>query len=206
MIYSQGAEQTVIENYFNTKGIKKGFLVDIGANDGQTFSNSLALIQSGWKAILFEPNPDAYDKLNDLHASNPDVTCLEMAIGTTEGYIQLLCNSPHIENDCGLLSSLVENETEKWRDVGINFKAVNVEVNRWSDIMYDEKFVDFITIDAEGMDYDIMSQINLKKLGVRCLCIEWNSVESERLRMTDYAQLHGMREIFRNAENLIFVR
>ena len=40
--YTQQLEQDVILNYFENK--EHGILLDIGANDGETFSNSRALI------------------------------------------------------------------------------------------------------------------------------------------------------------------
>ena len=40
--YTQQLEQDVILNYFENK--EHGTLLDIGANDGETFSNSRALI------------------------------------------------------------------------------------------------------------------------------------------------------------------
>ena len=42
-MYSQNQEEQIILDYFND--VKVGHVLDIGANDGKTFSNSLALIE-----------------------------------------------------------------------------------------------------------------------------------------------------------------
>jgi hypothetical protein len=39
-----------------------------------------------------------------------------------------------------------------------------------------EKF-DIISIDIEGMDYEVLSQMNLDELGCKILCIEFNGLE-----------------------------
>ena len=55
--YSQNGEQKIILEYFQDK--YKGKVLDIGANDGITLSNSRALIEKGWDGVLIEPAPSA---------------------------------------------------------------------------------------------------------------------------------------------------
>jgi len=63
------------------------------------------------------------------------------------------------------------------------------------------KMFDFITIDAEGMDYEILSQINLNEVGCKLICVEHNGKDIEKFK--SYCQSFGMKEISRNGENLI---
>lgn len=51
-MYSQNDEEAIIMRYFANR---TGRLLDIGAADGMTNSNSLALIERGWRAVLVEP-------------------------------------------------------------------------------------------------------------------------------------------------------
>ena len=60
-MYSQNFEDEVIAEYF---GNFQGTLIDIGANDGKTLSNSHYIIEKGWKAHLFEPNKNVLEKLS----------------------------------------------------------------------------------------------------------------------------------------------
>lgn len=55
-MYSQKGEDIIALNYFNLKGTQIKCLVDIGAKDGLTFSNSKLLIENGWIGTLLEPN------------------------------------------------------------------------------------------------------------------------------------------------------
>jgi len=65
MKYSQYTEEDFLLDFFKNKS--NGFLVDIGAADGITNSNSRRLILDGWSGILIEPNKKNYNKLLDLY-------------------------------------------------------------------------------------------------------------------------------------------
>lgn len=55
--YSQNGEQAHILHYFEIMGIKKGHLVDLGAGDGYTMSNTRALLEKGWTGDLYDGDP-----------------------------------------------------------------------------------------------------------------------------------------------------
>jgi hypothetical protein len=55
--YSQNGEQAEILHIFDVIGIEKGHLVDIGAGDGVTMSNSRALLDNGWTGDLYDGDP-----------------------------------------------------------------------------------------------------------------------------------------------------
>lgn len=60
--HSQNGEQEHILHYLEVMGIKKGHLVDLGAGDGYTMSNTRALLQAGWTGSLWDGDPkDAKD-------------------------------------------------------------------------------------------------------------------------------------------------
>src|SRR5688572_349204 len=61
--YSQdGQDKYLDEKVFKRK--TNGFFIEIGANDGITFSNAYFLEKNrGWKGICVEPHPTAFEKL-----------------------------------------------------------------------------------------------------------------------------------------------
>lgn len=199
-MYSQNSEEQIILNYF--KDIELGVVLDIGANDGITFSNSLALIESGWMGTLVEPHPVAYELLTKHHAFNSFVDCVRAAICEHNENVTLNINTPHIEGDTGLLSTLVPSETDKWKSV-VQYDTVQVQgytFKRFQEIWKCDKF-DFVTIDAEGMDYAILSQIDLTKCGCKMVCVEYNGIELDKY--INYCERFGMSVKHVNAENLI---
>lgn len=55
--YSQNGEQEHILHYLSVMGIEKGHLVDLGAGDGYTMSNTRALLDMGWTGTLVDGDP-----------------------------------------------------------------------------------------------------------------------------------------------------
>jgi FkbM family methyltransferase len=199
MSYSQNNEENVLLKYF---GDFTGTLLDIGANDGKTFSNSLRLIELGWRAFLIEPSPTAFEKLEALHYDNTDVDYLNCAIGSASGEADYFDMGNHInQGDSSLLSTLVATEMTRW--VGTKFTRSKVPVITWAEMcekLQEDEF-DFITIDAEGMDIEILKQIDLTH--TRCVCIEYNN------KPIDLAIIRGIvperfKQIHINLENVIY--
>ena len=199
MSYSQNNEENVLLKYF---GDFTGTLLDIGANDGKTFSNSLRLIELGWRAFLIEPSPTAFAKLEDLHYNNTDVDYLNCAIGSASGEADYFDMGNHInQGDSSLLSTLVATEMTRW--VGTKFTRSKVPVITWAEMCekFQEDEFDFITIDVEGMEMQILKQIDFTN--VRCLCVEWNNKPTNK---ADFESVIPSRFklIHSNLENLIY--
>ena len=204
-MYTQNKEQEYILEYFKDF---KGTLLDIGANDGKTFSNSLALIENGWKACLVEPSYTAFDKLKELHKGNDNVKLFNVAIGGEKGVLTFHESGCHLKDksDHALLSSLDESETLKWKKAGVAFNKYDVSVITYSDLVgIDGANFDFITIDAEGLDIEILKQIDLTHTSL--LCIEWNSIVANKLVILEYSSQFGMNKIiYESGENLLICR
>lgn len=207
--YSQNGEDLFVLDYF--RGYK-GTLLEIGANDGRMLSNSLLLIENGWKALLVEPGRKVFDSLHALHAFNPNVKLHNCGIGEQSGTVKFYESGEHVLNggDSGLVSSIDYAETERWRNSGVKFDETEVSIYDWATfynkIDFPSPNVDFISIDAEGMDWDILKQIDLTAVGCKCLCIEHNgSIELISI-FTDYCLTHGLNEALRNNENIIFLK
>ena len=198
-MYSQNFEEAIVKKYF---GNQTGTLIDIGANDGKILSNSLSLIESGWKAVLVEPCENPYEKMCDLHAGNENVYCYNIAIDTEDGEKEINSMGDHLgKGDTDLLSTL-KKPIEKWE--GVEFHPEKVICRTFDTFLKfcPLKKFDFISIDAEEMDYEILSQIDLKEIGCRCLCCEHNGNNIGKFIL--YAQKFKMKEIYRNNENIIF--
>src|SRR5207247_1581295 len=60
-------------------------VVDVGAFDGFAGSNSFPFVARGWTAILIEPHPVSFARLQRRFASNAKVTCLNMACAEASG-------------------------------------------------------------------------------------------------------------------------
>lgn len=205
-MYSQNSEEQTILDYFGEQYV--GNLLEIGSNDGITLSNTFACLNRGWSGVLIEPSPKAFARLaENIYKRKGDgyVAIYNVAIGNTNDTLKFYESGKLLsDNDIALVSTLKESETIKWGKE--NFTEIEVPcitiANLFSKIEV-PKF-DLISIDCEGLDWDILQQINLKDVWCKMLIIEFNGVEKEKY--VKYCECYGMKLISENAENLIFVR
>lgn len=197
-MYSQNDEERVILDYFRGT---TGHLTDIGANDGVTFSNSRALIELGWTADLIEPSPLALKRLNALYSDTEGVSIYPYAITTVTGAVQLHESDSHHGDNVALLSTVKVSEIARWQGTQV-FTPVQVQGCTWADLGL--KPGHFLSIDAEGMDYQILRQIPLHSVDM--VCIEFNGNERDRAKMKAYCSAYDMRLIHTTGENLIFAK
>ena len=209
MYYGQNKEDEVINNLIVSKygSDFKGTILDLGANDGITLSNSRYFIENGWRGVLVEAGKLPYVKL--MTTSLPNTLAINCAIGNQDGYLTFYESKNLINpDDVGLVSSLVADETQRWRNAGVGFDEYKVECYTWDS--FTDKFhlksqlYDIISIDIEGMDYDVLIQMNLEELGCKVLCIEFNGKDMQKY--CDYAMKFGMTLVHQNPENLIFLK
>lgn len=202
-MYTQNKEEKYITEYFEGKS---GIVLSIGENDGKTFSNALRLIELGWLGVLVEPSPSAFEKLQKLHAKN-NVVCVRAAIGPFTGKVTLHESGPHLKDrsDFSLLSTTIPKETEKWK--GVDFNPIEVDQLTIPDLikLVDVTHFDFVSIDAEGMDVEILKQIDLTN--TKMVCVEWNEKQSDKEEIIAYCSTFGItKELYVTGENIILAR
>lgn len=203
MKYSQNNEEQIILDYF--KG-KKGSFLSIGENDGVTLSNVRALALSGWSGYCIEPSQIAFDKLKLLYTDNPEIVCVQYAITKKDGPIKFYESGTHLnKGDTALLSSVVKSEIVKWKKT-TNFIETEANGLTWESFLdkYEPGYIDFLSIDAEGLDLDILMQIDLAEIKCKMICIEWNSDLQIRKKITQYVDGFSFKLKSVNPENLIY--
>ena len=199
MRYSQNNEQDIILSYFQSR---KGFFLDIGANDGVTLSNTYALQLQEWKGVLIEPSEEAFNRIKVRYG----VQMFNVAIGTEDGHCTFHEMGNHLNaGDVSLLSTIKKTELKRWP--GVEFKERMTEVWTYKTLLKHSplKFFDFISIDAEGVDYEILEQIDLRYTDM--VCIEHNSNPDLFQLIKEYCNKAGLtKKLLNNLENVIWAR
>jgi len=203
MRYSQNNEQDIILAHF---GASQGTFLDLGANDGATLSNSRALALLGWAGVCVEPSPTAFAKLEALYATNKLVETHNVGMCEGNGRSILHESGEHLgTGDHALLSTIKPTEMERWGGT-VTFTPQEMECVTFVELLKRSEYstFQFITIDIEGLDYEVLTQIDLRAVDCRMLIVEVN--ERDPQPYIDYCAQYGMSLKTRNAENLILTR
>ena len=194
MKFSQNDEELFILDYF--KDSPPGRFLDIGAYTGKELSNTWELAQRGWCGLCVEPSPDCFTSLMKNYEGNPRVTLLNACVGTNPGLIKFY-------NSGGAVATTNREHYERWSQHQKDFREIYIPSIPFSSILREwpnDKY-DFLSIDTEGSDWDILVQIPLQALGVKMICIEYGSNFDA---IGGYLKTHGFRLIHQNGENVIY--
>lgn len=197
---SQNREEEIFKDYFKTF---KGYILEVGANDGQTLSNSYGLINIGWSAVLVEPSVTCLEKLNLLYRTNTKVKIAPYALGSIDGEVEFWESDSLLSAaDHSLVSTIVPTEKERWNGINMKFTKTVADCLTWESFYkkYPNKY-DLISIDCEGADFDLLTQMDLTKIGCKLICVETNGKDTQKY--ADYIAQFGHKVIHTNAENLI---
>lgn len=200
-MYSQNQEEKIILDYF---GGFKGTFIDIGANDGVTLSNVRALAERNWSGVFVEPSPKAFERLQKNYEGLKGFYFYPYALSSHNGKAFLQESGNLIgKDDVALVSTFHPSEMERFKSV-VKYTPVEVETFTWKTFLnrLQIKTFDFVSIDVEGNEMEILPDMDLTK--TRCICIEFNGRQDLKIEYEKY--LNGFKLIYTSAENLIYVR
>ena len=135
------------------------------------------------------------------------VTLLDVAVGEKCEEVEFMESGVHFKNgnDVGLLSTLSDDDYNKWKDT-TDWKRYKVRVVDVATLfaLAGKSTFDFVSIDIEGMDLFVLQQMDLTAMGVSCICVEHNGKDIEKY--INHCTKHGLKELHRNQENIILVK
>ena len=210
--YSQGGEQEYILKALGYEvgvdgtplGVFRGErLLDIGAWNAKTFSNSRALIEMGWSAVLFEPSPGPLHGLVKEYGNNPRVEVVGLPVSVKGGLMKIRCTDDALSSD----EQNIEH-FKTWEGYGfygsLHTWAVAVwhVFDHWSRGDGSNNF-DFVSIDTEGSSVDILAEmLRLGDEWPRCIVVEYDNRFDE---VKDLVK-GRYRPLFYNGINIVLER
>ena len=167
---SQSGEGEII-NRLISKNSCEQFLVDVGAHDGISLSNSYPLVKAGWRAILIEPNPAVFAKLQRAHSSKSDVTCLQMACSNSAGEADLFFGS---DGENGFFSTLCRDENEWFSKARSQF-STRIKTETLTNVLRQHKAPSafgLLLVDTEGLDFEVLDGLDFSQFRPRIIVTE----------------------------------
>lgn len=187
MKYSQYGEESIILDFFGQDS--KGMVVDIGAADGIRYSNSRYLISElGWSGILVEPHPTYFDNINELYKDADSVTTINAAVYSEEGEMPFYVYGRDEHAQVSTLSKEFKERVVKVHGDKFEENPTMVSVIRLSTVLQEAGKVDFLSVDCEGVDMDVIKSNDWDIYRPSLVCVE-HSMPKEKLH--DYMNSVG---------------
>jgi FkbM family methyltransferase len=207
--YSQCGEDIVIESIFNKNGVNKIFYVDIGANHPYYLSNTAKFYRNSTAegGLLIEPNPRL---AKILKKSRPKDIVLNVGVN--------ICNEglvlPFYVMEDDVLSTFSKPEVDVYVEMGHKLhEVINVKchtINTIFEQYCQHKKIDLLSLDVEGMDYDVIRSVDFTKFKPTVICVE--TVQHRNFkdlrrddRITSFLVQSGYSVYAQNFVNTIFV-
>ena len=164
-------------------GVKQGFYVEIGANDGRSQSNTLTLeLFDGWTGVLIEPVPEQFEKLkfNRSHSRNAlfNVACVgdtfaspTMKIATAHLMSTPLEGHSDISDRLGHAQSYSQNNEVRIIEVPVMTMTAVLDAAR---APYSPTL---LSLDVEGGELEVLKGIDFERYRFQWMLIENRSPE-----------------------------
>lgn len=173
--YSQcGQDRFLSENWFKNK--KEGVFVEVGAHNGIAYSNTKFFEEQGWKGICIEPIPEVFEELK----KNRSCICIQGCISDHSGEDVFLKVEGEPEMLSGLLSKYDPRHLQRVfaeatnRSYGKEPQRIITKCYILNDVLKQNNFfhVDFLTIDTEGGELDILKTIDFEQFDIDFIDVE----------------------------------
>ena len=167
------ANQDLFVLYFTHYAGKKGFYVEIGAGDGVKISNTYLLEKVDWQGIIVDP-VDYNSENIKLRKCIKDKRAVYSKSGLKLPFLAVESNPEYTlqgENFSGILEH-IGDYSKAFRN-----KIIDVETVSLNDLL--EQYnapnkIDYISIDTEGSEFEIIKNFDFNKYDVEIFTIEHN--------------------------------
>ena len=172
-----------LEKYLS---FRDGFFVELGANDGVTQSNTYFLEKRrGWKGVLIEPSLNLFISCTKNRSDRNSFFCNACVPFSYRNefvridYAKLRSVSSSLEND---LESVDEFTAEGRSFLGpsqgnISFGAEAKPLSRILDEAGSPKSIDFLSLDVEGAELEVLKGIDFDKYCIKYMLVECRDLE-----------------------------
>ncbi len=169
--YAQSGEDIIIENIFNILKISRPAYLDIGAFDPVHFSNTYLFYRKGCKGVLVEPDPLLCKKLKSKRKHD---NVLNIGVGISDRHdADFFVMSSRTLNTFSKTEAEHLQENSKYKIEKV-LKIPLEKVNNIIDKHFKTK-PNLISLDTEGLDFEIIQSLDLIKFRPEVICVETRS-------------------------------
>ncbi|MBS1301788.1 FkbM family methyltransferase [Loktanella sp. SALINAS62] len=153
-------------------GLRRGgYFVEFGACDGRTLSNTRLLEESyGWTGILAEPNPVWHEALATNRKAVVDLRCVAARSGEMADFL-----STDAMPELSRMADIVPDDVHEHNGNRTRQTLYKVPTVSLDDLLAEHgapDIIDYLSVDTEGSEYEILRHTNLNRRRFRLISVE----------------------------------
>ena len=184
---------------------KKGYYVDVGCYHPVRYNNTFKMFKLGWSGINIDLNPLSIKLFNVARPKDINICA---AISNKKK------RALYFDNELSPINTLEANHTNYYKKAfGQSIKKSRIiKTKKLSEILKENKIfkIDFLNIDVEGHELNVLKSINLKKIYVKVVCIEIIEHNQKAKKVgknaIKYLKTNGFKFKFKKGINYIFTQ
>ncbi|MEH1823017.1 MAG: FkbM family methyltransferase [Nostoc sp.] len=167
---------TKLEKYLN---FSNGFFIEVGANDGYSQSNTYYLEKFlGWRGILVEPIPYLFNKCKRTRSNSSVYNYALVSQELDDSFVEM-----HYANLMSVVEGSLKSQELQAKHIEDGLKCqkiaksytVSVPTKTLESILNEFPYlptIDFLSLDVEGYEINVLLGLNLHKYKPRYILIE----------------------------------
>ena len=166
---------------------KKGFYLEIGAYHPTRLSNTYRFYQKGWEGVVVEPNPEIKKIFEKIR---PRDIFLNVGVGKSGGelkYYQYLIPALNTFSE----KQVAENKLKSYKVYNVR-KVKVLEIKEFLN-KFVNKQIDFLSLDVEGWDKEILENWDWK-FKPKVICVEENVPKIKGYRLKFITRFNSIFE------------
>ena len=176
---------------------KKGFYVDVGCHHPTRLNNCHLLYKNGWNGINIDISEFTIKLFNLIRRKDININ---IAVSLKQKKVRFYYDK--------LISFYISlnkrKELDRFREINSNTLTKIIDKTK-----YQNRKIDFLSIDTEGKDFEVLRSLNFKKYDPKYICIEIYSDKNVSFNIKKnliykYLIKKNYKLLFNKRENYIF--
>lgn len=166
--YSQEGEDLILFRYFGDK--KEGCYVDVGAHHPKRFSNTYSFYLRGWRGVNIDANQSAIRSFDIVRPE--DINIFQPISLKKEKLKYYIFNEPALNTFDGKRANEVQSDQRNKFEITNTIELVTKSLTEVLDNTKISKSISFLSIDVEGLDFQVLQSLDLKRYHPELILIE----------------------------------
>lgn len=166
--YSQEGEDLILLRHFGNK--KNGSYVDVGAHHPKRFSNTYCFYLRGWRGINIDANQDAIELFNRDRPE--DVNIFQPISLRKEKLKYYVFNEPALNTFDKNRAIKIQDDLTNSYEITKTIELMTKNLTEVLDSLNIPKSISFLSIDVEGLDFQVIQSLDLNIYHPEIILIE----------------------------------